>query len=64
LYPLRGPILRLRGFAGADLVSDRGVDFELADGEFGVKDGSKSFLHFRVLRAIILLRILPCVSKA
>ena len=40
------------------------MDLEGANHGFGVKKGPKRFLHFRVLRAVILLRILSGVPKA
>ena len=40
------------------------MDLERANHGFGVKKGPKRFLHFRVLRAVILLRILLCVPEA
>jgi hypothetical protein len=40
------------------------VDLECANYGFGVKKWPNCFLHFRVLRAVILLRILSRVPEA
>ena len=45
-------------------MAGRGVDIERANHGFGLEQGSKHFLHFRVPRAVILLSILFGVPEA
>ena len=47
-----------------DLVGCRGVDIECADHGLGVKKRPKCFLHFGVVRPVVLLRSLSGVPKA